>query len=117
MIKEAVEDYKRYKQDKDINNRKIDVLDSTLRAFVSKAWSDVRVGDIVRVTKDEQFPADILFLTSETDEGTCYIETMNLDGETNLKIKKAMDVTMRFRAAEDPAHPGAPLLTSFAGEV
>ena len=29
---------------------------------------------------------DLLFMTAENEEGTCYIETMNLDGETNLKV-------------------------------
>jgi phospholipid-transporting ATPase len=35
----------------------------------------------------------VLFLGAENEEGTCYIETMQLDGETNLKIKKAVDHT------------------------
>jgi magnesium-transporting ATPase (P-type) len=47
----------------------------------------------VAVYKDEFFPADLLFLTGENEEGICYIETMNLDGETNLKIKKCLDQT------------------------
>ncbi|GFR43006.1 hypothetical protein Agub_g4006 [Astrephomene gubernaculifera] len=93
MIKEAVEDYKRHKLDKEINNRPVQVLDPQQGQYVTRTWKDVRVGDIVAVTKDQQFPADLLFLTSETEEGTCYIETMNLDGETNLKIKKAPDET------------------------
>ncbi|KAG2495688.1 hypothetical protein HYH03_006288 [Edaphochlamys debaryana] len=93
MLKEGIEDYKRYKLDKEINNRQVQVLDPEQSEYVEKSWKDVKVGDIVVVTKDQQFPADLLFLTSETEEGTCYIETMNLDGETNLKIKKAPDET------------------------
>ncbi|GIL71194.1 hypothetical protein Vretimale_17772 [Volvox reticuliferus] len=93
MIKEAVEDYRRYKLDKEINNRPVQVLDPERAEYATRTWKDVRVGDILIVTKDQQFPADLLFLTAETEEGTCYIETMNLDGETNLKIKKAPDET------------------------
>ncbi|GLI58430.1 hypothetical protein VaNZ11_000135 [Volvox africanus] len=93
MVKEAVEDYRRYKLDKEINNRPVQVLDPARGEYATRTWKDVRVGDILIVTKDQQFPADLLFLTSETEEGTCYIETMNLDGETNLKIKKAPDET------------------------
>lgn len=45
------------------------------------------------LVQDEFFPADLLFLSAENGEGLCYIETMQLDGETNLKIKKALDET------------------------
>ena len=33
------------------------------------------------------FPADLLVLNSSEEEGVFYVETKNLDGETNLKIK------------------------------
>lgn len=43
--------------------------------------------------KDEFFPADLLLLSTNHDDGTCYVETMNLDGETNLKRKQSLEVT------------------------
>lgn len=52
--------------------------------------------DIVKVKKsktfklDEPIPADLLLLKSEHDGGFCFIETKNLDGETNMKIKKTL---------------------------
>lgn len=46
------------------------------------------MGDIVRVTKDEPFPCDLLLVSTSNDDGVCYIETVNLDGESNLKLKK-----------------------------
>ncbi len=49
-----------------------------------------------RRPQDEYFPADLLFLSAENEDGLCYIETMQLDGETNLKIKKAMDKTQHL---------------------
>lgn len=45
-----------------------------------------QVGDIVRVAKDETFPADLVLLSSDRSEGTCHITTASLDGETNLKV-------------------------------
>jgi len=45
------------------------------------------VGNIVRVAEDTFIPADLLILRSTGAKGTCYVETKNLDGETNLKIK------------------------------
>ena len=56
-------------------------------------WSNVAVGDIVRVESEEPFPADLILLASSEPEGLCYIETANLDGETNLKIKQAIPET------------------------
>lgn len=69
------------------------VFNSSMGQFETKTWKDIRVGDIIIVKKGEYFPADLMFLSAENSEGICYIETMQLDGETNLKIKKALDET------------------------
>lgn len=103
MIKEGVEDYKRYKADKEVNNRPVERLNPSTGALETVCWRDLKVGNIVLVPKDTFFPADLLFLTAENEEGTCYIETMNLDGETNLKIKKAMDETKDYKADNLPS--------------
>ena len=50
-------------------------------------WRKVQVGDIVRVNENQFFPADILMLSSSENQGVFYVETKNLDGETNLKLK------------------------------
>jgi P-type E1-E2 ATPase len=50
-------------------------------------WSNVRVGDVVRVHKDTEFPADLLLLHASGGKDIVYVDTMNLDGETNLKDK------------------------------
>lgn len=49
----------------------------------------MRVGDVVRVKEDEYFPADLLLIASSGTDGICYVETKNLDGETNMKNKFA----------------------------
>lgn len=89
--KELIEDYKRKASDKQLNNSKARVLRGT--AFQETKWINVAVGDIVRVESEEPFPADIVLLASSEPEGLCYIETANLDGETNLKIKQAIPET------------------------
>ena len=58
-----------------------------------KAWKEVVVGDIVKVDNDRFFPADLVILSSSEPQGMCYIETSNLDGETNLKIRSALQQT------------------------
>ncbi|KAJ0039032.1 hypothetical protein Pint_23376 [Pistacia integerrima] len=92
MVKEGVEDWQRTKQDIAVNNRKVKVLqrDGT---FAYTKWRTLRVGDIVKVEKDEFFPADLMLLSSSYEDAVCYVETMNLDGETNLKLKQALEVT------------------------
>ncbi|KAI0158039.1 phospholipid-translocating P-type ATPase [Hypoxylon sp. FL1284] len=52
-------------------------------------WQDLRVGDIVRLRRDDSVPADIVILNATGYNGVAYIETMALDGETNLKSKQA----------------------------
>ena len=89
--KELIEDYKRKTSDKSLNYSKAKVLRGN--TFEMSKWIDVAVGDIVRVESEEPFPADLVLLASSEPEGLCYIETANLDGETNLKIKQGIPET------------------------
>ena len=45
------------------------------------------MGDIIKVTNEKPFPADLVLLSSSEPDGMCFIETANLDGETNLKSR------------------------------
>lgn len=109
MVKEGYDDFCRYRLDKAENNRVISVLHadnpaastiggaskslsmtSAPRHWVTKKWREVRVGDIVRLVRNEAAPADLVILHALGSNGTAYIETMALDGETNLKSKQAL---------------------------
>ncbi|KAK0364341.1 drs2 neo1 protein [Friedmanniomyces endolithicus] len=52
-------------------------------------WRDMKVGDIVKLRRDEAVPADLALLYADGEDGIAYVETMALDGETNLKSKQA----------------------------
>jgi phospholipid-translocating ATPase len=69
--------------------------------FVDTEWQHIRVGDVVQVQRDQFFPADILMLSSSYPDGVCYVETMNLDGETNLKLKKTLESTLELEGDEN----------------
>lgn len=90
-VKELIEDFKRKTSDKSLNHSKARVLKGS--KFENIKWVNVTVGDIVRVESEEPFPTDLVLLASSEPEGLCYIETANLDGETNLKIKQAIPET------------------------
>ena len=47
----------------------------------------MKVGQVVKIMSQEFFPADMILLKSSELKGVCYVETKNLDGETNLKHK------------------------------
>ncbi|KAF5345280.1 hypothetical protein D9758_008433 [Tetrapyrgos nigripes] len=91
-FKEAQEDLKRHQSDSELNSRLTKVLTSQ-GTFSDDKWQDVRVGDVVRLESNDFIPADMILLSSSEPEGLCYIETSNLDGETNLKIKQGSPQT------------------------
>uniref|UniRef100_H2ZKF5 Phospholipid-transporting ATPase n=1 Tax=Ciona savignyi TaxID=51511 RepID=H2ZKF5_CIOSA len=84
-LKDALEDFNRYKNDLGVNNTYIEVYQSSDDKYHKMKWSDLQVGDIVRVVCNSVIPADILLLHSSDPDGICFIETSNLDGESNLK--------------------------------
>ncbi|AQL03515.1 Putative phospholipid-transporting ATPase 9 [Zea mays] len=93
MAKEGVEDWRRKQQDHELNNRIVKVHRGSGH-FEETKWKNIKVGDVIKLEKDNFFPADMILLSSSYPDGICYVETMNLDGETNLKIKQALEVTL-----------------------
>ncbi|KAI9666833.1 MAG: hypothetical protein M1829_005636 [Trizodia sp. TS-e1964] len=102
MAKEGYDDLRRYKLDKMENNSDALILHpgnspvpsgspSTLDDYSWKKvkWGDVKVGNVVKIGRNEAAPADLVLLHANGPNGVAFIETMALDGETNLKSKQA----------------------------
>jgi phospholipid-translocating ATPase len=64
-------------------------------------WKKLEVGDVVLLRENDQVPADIVVLSTSDPDGMCYLETKNLDGETNLKARKSVHATSTITSEED----------------
>ena len=91
---QGYEDYQRYLSDKQTNYETATEIFRNGK-FIETNWSQVQVGDIIRTTTDEMFPADLILLTSSSD-GNAFIETASLDGEKNLKPRNAFKQTIDY---------------------
>jgi phospholipid-translocating ATPase len=109
MGKEAYDDYKRNRRDREANSQKYLILESLppsmddssalsrensyLNAHAntrSVPSSFLRVGNLVRLEKNQRVPADMVLLWTSDASGTCFIRTDQLDGETDWKLRVAV---------------------------
>ena len=69
------------------------------------SWEKVRVGHIVKVHDREAIPADLIVLDSSESGGMCYMETSNIDGETNLKLRQCPEEVYNVRISNQKHLP------------
>lgn len=89
MIKEAVEDFIRYRRDREANSSLYKVLTPSTQ-YVYKPSSALAVGDILEVPANTRVPADLVLLYTNNPAGTVFIRTDQLDGETDWKLRLAV---------------------------
>lgn len=89
-IKDGLEDYRKYKIDKQVNNLITKVYSRKEKKYIDCCWKNVTVGDFIRLSCNEIIPADMVLLFSTDPDGICHIETSGLDGESNLKQRQVV---------------------------
>ena len=109
IAKEGYDDLRRYRLDKAENNREAQVLRASPASAYKREspdggsptspslealnwetikWQNINVGDIIKLDRDDAAPADLVLLHTSGANSVAYVETMALDGETNLKTKQ-----------------------------
>ncbi|XP_036126465.1 phospholipid-transporting ATPase IG isoform X1 [Molossus molossus] len=97
-IKQGYEDWLRHRADNEVNKRNVYIIENAKR--VRKESEKIKVGDVVEVQADETFPCDLILLSSCTSDGTCYVTTASLDGESNCKTHYAVRDTIALCTPE-----------------
>eukprot|EP00094_Tigriopus_californicus_P003303 TCALIF_03178-PA protein Name:"Similar to ATP9B Probable phospholipid-transporting ATPase IIB (Bos taurus)" AED:0.14 eAED:0.14 QI:0/0.90/0.83/1/0.81/0.83/12/242/1157 len=98
MIREAIDDFRRFKRDREVNRFRYVKL--TPRGKVSVTSAEIKVGDIVFVEKGHRVPADMVLLKTTEHAGSCFVRTDQLDGETDWKLKIAVPMTQKASTDE-----------------
>uniref|UniRef100_UPI00398EF1A2 probable phospholipid-transporting ATPase IIB isoform X4 n=1 Tax=Pristiophorus japonicus TaxID=55135 RepID=UPI00398EF1A2 len=99
IVREALDEFRRYQRDEEMNSQLYSKL--TIRGKVQMKSSDIQVGDLIIVEKNQRIPADMIFLRTSEKSGSCFIRTDQLDGETDWKLRVAVCCTQRLPALGD----------------
>ncbi|XP_013678547.1 phospholipid-transporting ATPase 1 [Brassica napus] len=97
-IKDAYEDFRRHRSDRVENNRLALVFEDN--EFKEKQWKYIRVGEVIKVVSNQTLPCDMVLLATSDPTGVVYVQTTNLDGESNLKTRYAKQETLQ-KATDD----------------
>jgi len=92
LVKEAVDDIQRWRKDKSLNNKRVECLNKR-GEWVQKTAATIKVGDMIKVSQNERFPADCVLLYTTEKNGSVFIRTDQLDGETDWKLRKSVVMT------------------------
>ncbi|KAK0098029.1 hypothetical protein PV326_011702 [Microctonus aethiopoides] len=90
--KQGYEDFLRHQSDSKVNRTQVTVIRNKCMQTID--CEQIVVGDMVKVSRDEDVACDIILFYSSEPNGYCYVTTSNLDGETNLKTLQVPKVTL-----------------------
>lgn len=88
MIRECLDDYRRYRRDKEANSQLYMKL--TREGLKPIPSSTIKVGDLITVEKNQRVPADMVLIRTTEKGAACFIRTDQMDGETDWKLRLAL---------------------------
>eukprot|EP01135_Chromosphaera_perkinsii_P002766 Nk52_evm134s226 gene=Nk52_evmTU134s226 len=105
-LKEGLDDYRRHRADDEWNNKKYHVVGAPCRgtqplkrcgvAVRSLKCKDIQVGDVLYVKENDEIPCDAVLLHTSDAHGACFVQTANIDGETDLKPRFSTKLSQEF---------------------
>lgn len=99
VVREAVDDFLRFKRDKAVNSQLYQKLTSDGPLVIPS--SKIKVSDLIMVEKDQRVPADMILLKTTEKNGSCFVRTDQLDGETDWKLRLAISATQQIESNDD----------------
>jgi phospholipid-translocating ATPase len=94
IIKEAVDDFKRYQRDTEANSQKYKkICENKIEEITS---AEIKVGDLIQLSANERVPADMILLYTTDKSKTIFLRTDQLDGETDWKLRKPVSLTQEM---------------------
>lgn len=92
-IRQFAEEYQKYRRDVQTNLSEIKRLikQEGEQVFETVTWESLHPGDVVLLYDRDNIPADLCVVYTGANNFS-YVETSNLDGETNLKTRSAPSV-------------------------
>ena len=94
LAKEAYDDLNRKRRDKETNNQEYTLINKSGKSTILS--KDIKVGNIIEIKSNQRIPADCVILNTSEEDGTVFIRTDQLDGETDWKLRKAIKFTHNF---------------------
>lgn len=88
-------------QHEDVSFHSSPIKDDNADIFAKSLSKDVRVGDFILLRNGDSLPADAVLISSSDKEGVCFVETKDLDGETNLKPRNSIPELKHIQSGAD----------------
>lgn len=89
-LKDIWEDRLCHRYDNEENNRLVQVVSPQRpHPLITTKRKDIWVGNVIQLGENEEAPADLVLLATSNLDGVAFVDTVELDGSTQLKMKLA----------------------------